>query len=126
MSGPIGRPRNQGDGPPQEHLHQRAVGLSAGAQLSAATAGPTMNDLEALVVSQGQLDAFLERMRVQVSPEDYRHIEGLCQLAITIKDNLSKVRHLLFGRKTETTDRVCPPVEPAPQAQPKPRKGHGR
>jgi len=84
--------------------------------------------LEELVLSQEQLDAFLERMRVQVGPEDYRHIESLCQLALTIgQDNLSKLQHLLFGRKTETTDRVCPVVEPAPAVAPKPpRKGHGR
>ena len=81
---------------------------------------------EALLLSPAQRDAFLERMRRQVSPEDYRHIEGLCQLALTIgQDNLSKLRHLLFGRKTETTERVCavPPPEPAPKPPP---KGHGR
>jgi len=88
--------------------------------------------LEELVLNQPQRDAFLGRMRVQVGPEDYRHIESLCQLALTIgKDNLSKLQHLLFGRKTETTDRVCPVeesvVELAPPATPKPRpKGHGR
>lgn len=88
--------------------------------------------LEELVGNQGQRDAFLERMRVQVSPEDYRHIESLCQLALTIgQDNLSKLQHLLFGRKTETTERVCPGVErvvesalpPPPKTAP---KGHGR
>lgn len=88
--------------------------------------------LEELVLNQPQRDAFLGRMRVQVGPEDYRHIESLCQLALTIgKDNLSKLQHLLFGRKTETTDRVCPVVgsvvESTPPATPKPPpKGHGR
>ncbi|PYT09760.1 MAG: IS66 family transposase [Acidobacteria bacterium] len=84
--------------------------------------------LEELVLTQEQRDAFLDRMRVQVGPEDYRRIETFCQLAVTLgKDNLSKLRHLLFGRKTETTDRVCPVVEPAPAAAPKPPpKGHGR
>jgi transposase len=84
--------------------------------------------LEELVLSQEQREAFLERMRGQVGSEDYRHIESLCQLALTIgKDNLSKLQHLLFGRKTETTDRVCPLEEPAPPATPKPPpKGHGR
>jgi transposase len=82
--------------------------------------------LEELVLNQQQRDAFLGRMRVQVSPEDYHHIESLCQLAATIgKDNLSKLRHLLFGRKTETTDRVCPAAESAPAPKPPP-KGHGR
>src|SRR5687768_7026761 len=96
-------------------LHQRTVGLPAGPELSSTTAGPAMNwsdRLEELVGNQGQRDAFLERMRVQVSPEDYRHIQTLCQLALTIgQDNLSKLQHLLFGRKTETTDRVCPEAE---------------
>jgi len=82
--------------------------------------------LEELISSPEQRDAFLERMRLQASPEDYRRIEGLCQLALTIgQDNLSKLRHLLFGRKTETTNRVC--AEPAPKPAPKPPpKGHGR
>lgn len=71
--------------------------------------------VEELIASPAQRDAFLERMRLQASPEDYRRIEALCQLALTIgKDNLSKLRHLLFGRKTETTDRVCAVAEPAP------------
>jgi len=88
--------------------------------------------LEELVLTQEQRDAFLDRMRVQVGPEDYRRIETFCQLAVTLgKDNLSKLRHLLFGRKTETTERICPAVESvveaAPPAAPKPPpKGHGR
>jgi transposase len=84
--------------------------------------------LQDLVLSQEQRAAFLDRMRAQVSPEDYRRIETFCQLAATLgQDNLSKLRHWLFGRKTETTDRVCPVVEPAPPAAPKPPpKGHGR
>jgi len=84
--------------------------------------------LEELVMSPQQRDAFLGRMRVQVDPEDYRRIETFCQLAATLgQDNLSKLRHLLFGRKTETTDRVCPAVASAPEPAPKPPpKGHGR
>lgn len=82
--------------------------------------------LEELVLSPEQRVAFLERVRVGVSAEDYRHIESLCQLAATIgRDNLSKLRHLLFGRKTETTDRVCPVVAPASAPKLRP-KGHGR
>jgi transposase len=88
--------------------------------------------LQELVLPQEQREAFLDRMRVQVSPEDYRRIEGFCQLAATLgQDNLSKLRHLLFGRKTETTDRICPVVESvvepvAPAAPKPPPKGHGR
>lgn len=87
---------------------------------------------EELALTQEQRDAFLDRMRRQVSPEDYRRIEAFCQLVTTLgRDNLRKVRHLLFGPKTETTDRVCPAAEPAvkpaPAAAPKPPpKGHGR
>lgn len=85
------------------------------------------SDLEELVMSPEQRDAFLARMRVQVDREDYRRIETFCQLATTLgKDNLSKLRHLLFGRKTETTDRVCA-IASAPEPAPKsPPKGHGR
>ena len=84
--------------------------------------------LEELVMSQEQRDAFLDRMRFQVGPEDFRRIETFCELAATLgKDNLSKLRHLLFGRKTETTDRVCAAVTSAPEPAPKPPpKGHGR
>lgn len=84
--------------------------------------------LEELVMSPEQRDAFLGRMRAQVDPEDYRRIETFCQVVATLgQDNLSKLRHLLFGRKTETTDRVCPVTEstPAASTQP-PSKGHGR
>ena len=74
------------------------------------------DQLEELVMSPEQRDAFLGRMRVRVDPEDYRRIETFCQLAATLgKDNLSKLRHLLFGRKTETTDQVCAAVASAPE-----------
>ena len=87
--------------------------------------------LEEWLMDPAQPQEFLGRMRTQVTPEDYERIELLCQLALTIgKDNLSKLRHLLFGRKTETTDQVCPPADssaPPPAAPPKARrKGHGR
>jgi hypothetical protein len=83
--------------------------------------------LDELVMDSAQRQEFLGRIRVQVSPEDYRRIETFCQLVATLgQDNLSKLRHWLFGRKTETTDRVCPPpVETAPAPKPLP-KGHGR
>jgi transposase len=90
-----------------------------------------------LTLTEAQRAAFLERVRRQVSPEDYRLIEGMShglpELVALIEQppmSLSKLRHLLFGPKTETTDRVCPPsaeavppvTEPA-QARP---PGHGR
>lgn len=83
-----------------------------------------------LVMSDAQRAEFLARLQAQVSPEDYERIELLCQLATLLgQDNLSKLRHLLFGRKTEKTQQVCPEAEPAPSAAPSPphwRKGHGR
>jgi transposase len=86
--------------------------------------------LDQVVMSPAQREEFLARMRVQVSPEDYDRIETFCQLTATLgKDNLSKLRHLLFGRKTETTQQVCPRVETSPSWPPSPRpppKGHGR
>jgi hypothetical protein len=86
--------------------------------------------LEPLLGNPLQREEFLARMRVQASPEDYQHIESLCQLAITIgKNNLSKLQDLLFGRKTETTDQVCPEATPKPPPSPPtkpPPKGHGR
>jgi transposase len=86
--------------------------------------------LDQCVLSEAQREAFLARIRVQVSPEDYGRIETLCQLAATLgPDNLCKLRHLLFGRKTETTEQVCRGTEPATLAPPTPRpppKGHGR
>ena len=87
--------------------------------------------LDQLVMTQQQREQFLARIRAQVSAEDYERIEIFCQLVATLgKDNLSKLRHWLFGRKTETTDRICPgesaPVpSPAPAPKPPP-KGHGR
>lgn len=84
-----------------------------------------------LFLSPEQRNGFLERIRLQVSPQDYRHVESLCQLVATIgKDNLTKL-HWLFERKNETTQRVCPVpesvMESAPPAAPKSvAEGHGR
>ena len=73
-----------------------------------------------------------------MSPEDYRTMKALCyalpQLVAAIEQarmTMRKLRHLLFGAKTEQTDRVCPPAAPPPPPlippPPKPkRKGHGR
>jgi transposase len=84
--------------------------------------------LEELIWDSEHRAAFLERTRLQVSAEDYRQIQALCELALTLgKDNLGKLRHLLFGPKTETTSRVCPVELPEPAPAPKPAaKGHGR
>jgi hypothetical protein len=92
---------------------------------------------ETLTLSESERTAFLARVRPQVGPEDYRLIEGMShalpELLALIQQppmSLSKLRHLLFGPKTETTDRVCPPsVPPAalvPTAPKPKRPGHGR
>jgi len=92
--------------------------------------------LEAITMSEAQRAAFLARVRAQVSPEDYRLIEGMSHalpemLALIEQPHttLAKLRHLLFGPKTETTARVCPAPSASPPAPPVPqrrRRGHGR
>jgi hypothetical protein len=91
---------------------------------------------EAITMTEAQRAAFLARVRAQVSPEDYRLIEGMSHalpeiLALIEQDpmSLSKLRRLLFGPKTETTDRVCPAADEPPPASDVPkrrRRGHGR
>ena len=89
---------------------------------------------DTLTLTQAQRAAFLGRVRPQVSPEDYRWIEGmshalpeLLALIEQPRTTLSKLRHLLFGPKTETTHRVCPAPNVPPPASPTPRRpGHGR
>jgi transposase len=89
-----------------------------------------------LTLSEAERAAFLERVRVRVSPGDYKLIEGMSYalpelLALIEQDpmTLRKLRHLLFGPKTEKTSRVCPasapPAPGLPMPRPKP-KGHGR
>lgn len=91
-----------------------------------------------LTLTEAERDALLARVRAVVRPEDYRQIEGmthaLSEIVRLLEQDpmtLRKLRHLLFGPKTEKIDRVCPPataVAPAPEA-PKTkvkRKGHGR
>ena len=89
-----------------------------------------------LRLTQAQRAAFLERVRAAVSPEDYRLIEGLSYalpelIELIAQDpmTLRKLRHLLFGPKTEKTQQVCPPPAPpapVPEAPKRKRKGHGR
>jgi transposase len=92
---------------------------------------------EQLTMDQAQRTAFLERVRGQVSAEDYRIIEGvttaLTELVEWVEQDamtMRKLRRMLFGPKTEKTDRICPssetPSAPPPQAPRGPRRGHGR
>jgi transposase len=91
---------------------------------------------EEITMTEGQREAFLERMRARANAEDYRRIEGMSYalpeiLTLIEQDPMSlrKLRHLLFGPKTEKTDQVCPPATPAapvPAAAKPKRPGHGR
>ena len=75
-------------------------------------------------------------MRARVSAEDYRLIEAMScalpQIVASIEQErmtMRKLRHLLFGAKTEQTDRVCPPAAPPALIPPVPKpqhQGHGR
>lgn len=88
------------------------------------------------LLSAVERDAFLARVRPGVSPEDYRRIEAMSYVLPQIVESMeqerltmSKLRHLLFGAKTEQTDRVCPPASPPVRMAPPPtprRQGHGR
>jgi len=85
-------------------------------------------------MAEAQRTAFLERVRAGVSDEDYRIIQGMSLalpevLALIEQDpmTLRKLRHTLFGPKTEKTQRVCPATAtPRPKAPRRKRKGHGR
>jgi len=91
---------------------------------------------EALTMTEAERTAFLERVRGQVSLPDYGIIEGIShalpEILTLIEQGpmtMRKLRHLLFGPKTEKTHRVCPASgSPSPESDsPKPkRKGHGR
>lgn len=91
---------------------------------------------EEITMTASERDAFLRRVRSTTSPEDYRRIEAMSGalpeiLALIEQDpmTLRKLRHLLFGPKTEKTHQVCPPATvpaPAPAADKPKRKGHGR
>jgi hypothetical protein len=92
--------------------------------------------VEAPLLSGPQRDAFLARVRSGVSPEDYEQVAAMCEalprlVAMIEQEHMTmrKLRHLLFGDKTERTDRVCPPAAPPPLRPllPKPKRpGHGR
>lgn len=91
---------------------------------------------ETPLLSAAEREAFLARVRAGVSPEDYRLIEAMSYALPQIVESIEqermtmrKLRHLLFGAKTEQTDRVCPPTSPPALLPPVPkskRQGHGR
>ena len=90
--------------------------------------------VEAPLLTEAERAGFLARVRGGVSPEDFCTIEAMSyalpQIVASIEQErmtMRKLRHLLFGAKTEQTDRVCPPAAPLLPPPPTPRrKGHGR
>lgn len=75
--------------------------------------------------------AFLARMRASAAPQDYRLIAAMLGTLLKAGPaSLRKLQHLIFGPKSEHTDRVCPPgapaTPPASRAPKKKRTGHGR
>jgi transposase len=85
------------------------------------------DELTALRSAAGRA-AFLSRMRAGATPEDYRLIEAMLETLLKAEPaSLRKLQHLIFGPKSEHTQRVCPPaVPPASRAPKQKRKGHGR
>jgi transposase len=91
---------------------------------------------EEITMTESEREAFLERVRASVNAEDYRRIEGMSyalpEIMTLIEQDpmtMRKLRHLLFGAKTEKTDQVCPAVPaaaPAPAAVKPKCPGHGR
>jgi hypothetical protein len=87
-----------------------------------------------LTLTEAQRDAFLARVNARVSPEDYQVIAGMThalpEMLTLLEEHpatLRKLQHLLFGAKSEATDRVCPPVGSPVAPPPKLRRqGHGR
>jgi len=89
---------------------------------------------QVLALAPAEVEALLERVRLRVSPEDFRMLEVLCRTAVEAyqlleqKDmTLARLRRSLFGARTEKTRAVCAGAEPpGPSGRKPPRKGHGR
>jgi len=86
-----------------------------------------------LRLTEAQRDAFLERVRAAVGPEDYGLIQGMTQALpklielIEQTPTLTKLRQLVFGLKTEKTRQLFPSGNSVDSASPKTKaKGHGR
>jgi len=88
-----------------------------------------------LTMTEEERDCFLDRARLAMSSEDYQMIEGITlalpEIIALIEQEpmtLRKLRHLIFGLKTEKAGKLFPPTpNPPPPKGPKgKRKGHGR
>ena len=79
-----------------------------------------------ITLTQEQRAALLARVRAQISPEDFKIIEGMAHALPDILElieqspmTLRKLRHMIFGPKTEKTSRVCPSPDSAAAKKPK-------
>jgi len=90
-----------------------------------------------LDISMADLEALLERAKAgPLSEADYATLKAavatlgyLTELLEDRTTTLQRLRHLLFGARTEKTQTVCPPASaaaPAPGPGAAPRSGHGR
>lgn len=86
-------------------------------------------------MTEAERDAFLDRARSVMSAEDYQMIEGIAlalpEIITLIEQEpmtLRKLRHLIFGHKTEKAKKIFPPApdSPPPTGAKGKRKGHGR
>ena len=70
-----------------------------------------------LRLTEAERAAFLERVRSVVGPEDYCLIEGMAHALprlielIEQTPSMPKLRHLVFGPRTEKTRQVVPPAQ---------------
>jgi hypothetical protein len=97
---------------------------------------PQATDFKSLVLPEAERSAFLEEIGAQVRPEYYQRIQAMTEaipelLRLLQQEGMSlnRLRHLVFGVRTEKTDTLCPSTSPASpesaRSKPKP-KGHGR
>ncbi|MCB1128499.1 MAG: hypothetical protein KDM81_18530, partial [Verrucomicrobiae bacterium] len=94
----------------------------------------SLPDLNRLVLTPEQREAFLAAIRPFLWPEHFEFIQNLIEVLPQIKTvlegkniSMARLRQMLFGAATEKTATVCPPAQPG--AQPKDRgkrRGHGR
>ena len=92
-----------------------------------------LEQIQTLIGSVEDQQAFLQRVQAGVGPGDFQRIEGLQRLLLETRVALEKhrqsnvrLRRVLFGPKTEKTTKVCPTPGPTPGKAGCRRKGHGR
>lgn len=91
-------------------------------------------DLNRLILSPDQREAFLAAVRPVLSAEQFEFIQSVIEVLPQLKTalegknlSIARLQQMLFGASTEKTATVCPPAQPAfpPQDRGK-RRGHGR